>query len=140
MISQNSIFHVNFTIMQYNLLSLQLSFSALNTNFTDLIGTCTPHLASYLEMASDKFPPLEALKFQHFFQPLSFSYVHCVSCSSLQQSKGTQYTALDQIVRYIIKALISPFLQKSERYSNVVPLPLATRLYVFVFCYCLLAT
>ena len=60
----------------------------------------------------------------------------CSLCE-LQQSKET--AALDQIVRYIIKALISPFLQKSERYSNVVPLPLATRLYVFVFCYCLLA-
>ena len=71
-------------------------FSALNTNFTDLIGTCTPHPASFIEMASDKFQPLEALKFQHFFQPLPCSYVHCVSCSSLQQSNWTQSTSLDQ--------------------------------------------
>jgi hypothetical protein len=95
--------------------------SALNTNFTDLIGTGIPRPVSCLELASDNFQPLEALKFQHFFQPLSCFYVHCVSCSSLQQSKGAQCTALDQIVRYIIIALISPFLQKSERYRNVVP-------------------
>ena len=112
-------------------------FSALNTNFTDLIGACTPHPASCLENVFRQISSTGGrFSSNIFFQSVSCSYVQCVSCSSFQQSKGTQCTALDQIVRYIIRTLISPFLQKSERYSNVVLLPLATRLYVFVFCYC----
>ena len=137
MIIQNSIFHVNFTIMQYNLLLLQLLLSTLNKFHWPHWDM---HPASCLEMASDKFQPLGALLFQHFFQPLSCSYVHCVRCSSLPQSKlskGTQCsTALDQIVRNIIKALSVPFYRSPKDTATLSPpsgyVPVCFRVLLFV--------
>ena len=56
--SELDFFHVNFTC---NIIYYRLLLFNTYKHFTDLMGTCTHHLASYLEMASDKFQPLEAL-------------------------------------------------------------------------------
>ena len=126
MIIQNSIFHVNFTIMQYYLLSLQ---SLLSTWHKFHWPYWDMHSSSGL-VSRNSFRQISAtwrrFSFQHFFQPLSCSYVHCVSCSSLQQSKGTQYTALDQIVRYSFDQSLSTEVRKIQQRCPLVPSGYAT--------------
>ena len=51
-------FHANFTC---NIIYYRLLLFNTYKHFTDLMETFTHHLASCLEMASDKFQPLEAL-------------------------------------------------------------------------------
>ena len=121
MIIRNSIFHVNFTIMQFILLSLQLLPSTQHKfhwpywNMPFSSGLVSRNDFRQISATEGTLVPT-VLPANIMFLGSLFELLQLAA-----EYKGTQYTALDQIVRYIIKALISPFLQKSERYNNIVP-------------------